>query len=100
LALEGLEEPERVELESLVANPNSAAMHRVRVLYEKANVFEKASRLVDKYRERAEAVADDIQPDELRRLFYYLVDTVLDRQTPDEATPQVVQPTLNVVASA
>ena len=61
---------------------------RVRELYQKANVFETAGRLVDKYQARAEAVADEIEPDELRRLFYYLIDSVLDRAgllTPVEA---------------
>jgi hypothetical protein len=60
----------------------------VRELYERAGVFEKAHRLVDKYQERAEAVADEIQPDELRRLLYYLVDTVLER--PADPEPHVV----------
>ena len=42
-------------------------------------VFEKAYKLVEKHQQRAEEVADEISPDELRRLMYYLVDTVLDR---------------------
>ncbi len=84
LALESLDESARLELESLVAQSRSAAvLARVRELYETAGVFEKAARLVEKYRERAEAVADEIQPDELRRLLYYLVDTVLERGTSD-----------------
>jgi hypothetical protein len=44
---------------------------------------------VDKYRERAEAVADAVPQEELRRLFYYLVDTVLDSPA-EEATPEPV----------
>ena len=68
----------------------ASIVHRVRALYEKAGVFEKAARLVDKYQDRAEAVADEIQPDELRRLFYYLVDTVLDRQESQPGAPPVV----------
>src|SRR5262249_1630548 len=106
LALEGLGEAERDELHALVGQASglpqqragasgsqdgslaAAAFHRVRSLYEKAGVFEKAERLVEKYRQRAEAVADAIQPDDLRRLFYYLVDTVLDRPSGD-ATPQL-----------
>ena len=31
--------------------------------------------------------ADETEPTELRELLYYLVDTVLDRQTPAEPTP-------------
>ncbi len=38
-------------------------------------------RFVDKHQQRAEEVADEIEPDELRRLMYYLVDTVLDRSS-------------------
>jgi len=51
---------------------------RVRQLYEQAGVFEKAARLIDKHQERAEAIADKLQPEELRRLLYYLIDSVLD----------------------
>jgi len=60
----------------------------VRQLFIKAQVFAKAEKLVEKYRARAEAVADDIQPTELRELLYYLVDSVLDRQPP-AAEPEV-----------
>jgi hypothetical protein len=46
---------------------------------------------VDKYRQRAEAVADEIEPDELRQLLYYLIDTVLaDEGHADADEPQVV----------
>ncbi len=84
LALEALSDRDRRELETLVEEPSSATtLARVRTLYESAGVFEKAERLVDKYRERAEKVADEIEPDELRRLLYYLIDTVLDRQPPE-----------------
>ena len=100
LALESLNEAEQKELESLIETPSPATLHRVSTLYQQAGVFEKADRLVDKYQQRAEAVADEIEPEELRRLFYYLVDTVLDRQTASPAAPQVVMPTLPVVATS
>jgi geranylgeranyl pyrophosphate synthase len=90
LALESLPAAERAELEALVhqtpATPG--VVQRVRQLYEQAGVFDKAARLVDKYQERAEAVADEIHPEELRRLLYYLIDTVLER--PAAASPEVV----------
>jgi hypothetical protein len=57
----------------------------VRQLYQSAGVFEKASRLIEKYQQRAEAVADEIEPEELRRLLYYLIDTVLERHAPEAA---------------
>jgi hypothetical protein len=72
----------------------------VRALYERAGVFEKAQRLVEKYRERAEAVADAIEQDELRRLFYYLVDTVLDRPAEEPAPEPVVIPTAALSTAA
>jgi geranylgeranyl pyrophosphate synthase len=84
LAIESLADADRQQLESLVAqSPTEATLARVRHLYQAAGVFEKATRLVEKYRERAETVADEIEPDELRRLLYYLIDTVLDRPAAD-----------------
>ena len=90
LALEGLSPEKQQELMSLVTDetrPAGARVERVRQLYEEARVFEKAHRLVDKHQERAEAIADELQPEELRRLFYYLIDSVLDR--PAEPTNDV-----------
>lgn len=94
MALEGLDAADRQRLVELVDRPKltHSEVAQVRSLYEKAGVFEKAHRLVDKYQQRAEAVADEIEPDELRRLLYYLVDTVLDR--PAESPPTLVIPTL------
>jgi geranylgeranyl diphosphate synthase type II len=65
----------------------------VRQLFTKAQVFAKAEKLVEKYRARAEAIADDIQPTELRELLYYLVDSVLDRQShaPEPEAPPLIQ---------
>ncbi|MGH7140521.1 MAG: polyprenyl synthetase family protein, partial [Pirellulales bacterium] len=99
LALEGLDERAREELESLVVSPplDETTLRRVRQLYSLAGVFDKAERLVDKYQERAEAVADEIANEDLRRLLYYLVDTVLER--PLAAEPAIVLPTLPIEGS-
>ncbi|MEL7499324.1 MAG: polyprenyl synthetase family protein [Planctomycetota bacterium] len=83
LALESLNGDQRDELLSLI-DPDSTVpaqqkVLRARHLYFEASVFEKAYKLVDKYQQKAEEIADEIQPSELRRLMYYLVDTVLDR---------------------
>lgn len=85
LALESLTGDDRSRLEALVATPAADAgnIQRVRQLYIQAGVFQKAERLVDKYRQRAEAVADAIEVDDLRALLYYLVDTVIERQAPE-----------------
>ena len=103
LALEGSTPAGREELLALlhgqgnVAGDSAAVMVRVRALFEKAQVFAKAQKLVEKYRARAEAVADAIEPTELRELLYYLVDSVLDRQPaaePEPAVPPLFQLTL------
>lgn len=98
LALEGLPEADRAELERLVTDVpvTAAGLARIRSLYEQADVFDKAARLVEKYRERAETVADEMEPDELRRLLYFLVDTVLERASsdPEPALSEIVPLTL------
>ena len=92
LALEALSGGEREELLSLIQTSREhtksddmvavQTVERVRALYEKAKVFAKADKLVEKYRARAEAIADEVEPLELRELLYYLVDSVLERQAP------------------
>jgi geranylgeranyl pyrophosphate synthase len=99
LALEGSSPAERVELLALINRAQalktgptgqngdghaeaSQVVEQVRRLFTRAKVFEKAEKLIDKYRAKAEAVADEVEPTELRELLYYLVDTVLDRQAP------------------
>lgn len=91
LALEGATPANREEILALLHRqtggdaPSQETVERVRHLFEKAQVFQKADKLIDKYRARAEAIADEVEPSELRELLYYLVDSVLDRQP---AAPQ------------
>lgn len=89
LALEGADDTQRTELKSMLGSgestPENAA--RLRQIFESCGVFEKAERLVDKSRERAEAVADSVQPDELRQLLYFLVDTILEPEAPPQPAP-------------
>jgi geranylgeranyl pyrophosphate synthase len=86
LALEGSGPAEREDLLALLRPAPeadaAAVVRRVRQLFTRAQVFAKAEKLVEKYRARAEAVADEVEPTELRELLYYLVDSVLDRQPP------------------
>jgi geranylgeranyl pyrophosphate synthase len=84
LALEALSPARQEELLSLVTNETGSTelrLARVRQLYNEAGVFDKAHKLVDKHQQRAEEIADKLKPEELRRLFYYLIDTVLERPT-------------------
>jgi geranylgeranyl pyrophosphate synthase len=88
LALEGQSADQRQELLALLESATQAPMlqsvgieviEKVRSLYERADVFAKATQLIDKFRARAEAIADEVEPTELRELLYFLVDSVLDR---------------------
>ncbi len=83
LACEKLSTEDREELLRVLADdcPLSsgeriAIVHR---LYSSCGAFETAMKLVDKHQERAEAVLDEVQPDSLRRLLGFLIDTVLER---------------------
>jgi geranylgeranyl pyrophosphate synthase len=92
LALDGLQPNGRQDLLSLLHDSADAnRVERVRVLFQQAQVFEKADKFVEKYRARAEATADEVQPAELRELLYYLVDTVLERPAPPEPELHLVQ---------
>jgi geranylgeranyl pyrophosphate synthase len=104
LALEGSRPAARTELLAILEHASQARaggrsetphniLDRARQLFEQAQAFTKAESLIEKYRARAEAVADDVQPDELRELLYYLIDSVLDRpQAVAEAPPlQLIQ---------
>lgn len=97
LALESLPAESRVELLDIISGRSDIEASRriatVRRLYQQANVFETAYKLIDKHQERAEAIADQINPEPLRRLFYFLIDTVLHRAEEGETaspSPQFV----------
>jgi geranylgeranyl pyrophosphate synthase len=103
LALEGLTGGDREELLAIIhgEHPRQAQnlVPRVRQLFTKADVFAKAEKLVEKYRARTEAIADDVEPTELRELLYYLVDNVLQREEPESPplVPEMVQLSLPLV---
>jgi geranylgeranyl pyrophosphate synthase len=93
LALQSLPPHEQEELLALLSENDlspSARVNRIRRLYEAAGVFEQAHRLVDKHQDRAEQIADAVEPEELRRLLYYLIDTVLERPAEDAAPPTLL----------
>lgn len=82
LALEALPPPERAKLLNWLEPHGEEAdsvVRQVRELYFAAQVFEKADRLVEKFRAKAEALADEVEPVELRELLYYIVDSVLEK---------------------
>ncbi len=57
--------------------PEETRFRRLRDIYLARGVFDTADRLVEKYRQRARAEADAIQPDALRELMHFVIETVL-----------------------
>jgi geranylgeranyl pyrophosphate synthase len=82
LAIEGSSAEDRAELEAIAARQPLADndVRSIRRLYETSGVFEKAAQLVEKYQQRAEAIAASIAPEGLQQLFFYLIDMVLERR--------------------
>jgi geranylgeranyl diphosphate synthase type II len=103
LALEGLPQTERAQLLALLhqekTDDGAALVERVRSLFHRADVFAKADKLIDKFRARAEALADEVEPTELRELLYFLVDNVLDRQPAPEPEPMMGLPLVQLTTS-
>jgi geranylgeranyl diphosphate synthase, type II len=81
LALQTLAPIESERLLNALGNESgqtdSARIAVARELFTKARVFEQAEKLIDKHRERAVEIAMAIEPEPLKRLFLYLIDTVL-----------------------
>jgi geranylgeranyl pyrophosphate synthase len=93
LALESADDAQREELIRLISGDSKSdrAVQQVARIYESCQVFEKARKLVEKYRQRAEAVADEVEPEKLRELLYFLVDTALaDESTEPEIARDLV----------
>jgi geranylgeranyl pyrophosphate synthase len=82
LALEAADAAQRAELDAVLHGEGVHGLRigRLRRVYEACDVFEKADTLVEKSRSRAEALADAVEPEPLRQLLYFLVDTVLARE--------------------
>ena len=85
LAMQAANEQQRADLDSVLKGdePDGLRIAKLRRVFQECGVFEKAESLVDKSRARAEALADDVEPEELRQLLYFLVDTVLAPETPE-----------------
>lgn len=94
LALEGLANDDRAELEQLVADGEAtpAVFRQIRTLFAQAGVFEKALKLVHEHRQKAVRVADNLAPEALRRLAHHLIETVLQQPaaTSDGGRPLAV----------
>lgn len=100
LALESLSQSAQQNILALFDQdpPTETLVTRVSELYLAADVFQKAAQLVDKYQQRAEEIADKIEPESLRRLLYYLIDTVLYRGNSNLPELPVVQISANATS--
>jgi geranylgeranyl pyrophosphate synthase len=86
LALEGANANHRKQLLDIFGQTNRdpATVEIVRDIYARTQVFDKAEKLVEKFKAKCEALADETQPTEFRELLYFLVDNVLERTPPEE----------------
>lgn len=66
---------------------------RLRRLYEELGVFEKAERLIEKSRDRAELLADDVESENIRQLLYFLVDTIMADEQDKDPRESMPKPT-------
>ena len=89
LAIDAASDEQRGDLQTILDMPADDEFRapRLRRLYDETGVFDKAEALVDKSRNRAEALADDVANENLRQLLYFLVDTVLAPE--EDAGPQL-----------
>jgi len=91
MALDAAKGPVRSELEAVISGSLSPLIRAEKLgrFYRQLGVFERAETLVDKCRTRAEALADEVHPEALRRLLYFLIDTVLAAPPTPPAEPLV-----------
>lgn len=100
LALQSLNDDDQKKLLHILDSgcemSDSLRIANARELLEKGRVFEQAEKLIEKHRERAIDVAKSIEPEPLRRLMLYLIDTVLD-QSAIAKEQQVHVPALHTI---
>jgi geranylgeranyl pyrophosphate synthase len=87
LALEGLVDDDRADLEQLVAEGKTtpAVFAEIRRLFQKADAFHKALGLVREHRSHAEQIAQTLSPEPLRRLAHHLIEMILQQPAPPPA---------------
>ncbi len=75
--------------------PESDRIHRIRQVFEACSVFQTAETLVDRSRERADALIEQVDNDRIRDLLRFFVETVLAEETPPTAAEHLdpVEPT-------
>ncbi|MCA9041041.1 MAG: polyprenyl synthetase family protein [Planctomycetaceae bacterium] len=90
LALQDAEGEQKQELESVLkpdADPN-IRIKTLKRLYKDLGVFDKAERLIEKSRWRAQDLADEVESDDFRQLLHFLVETILEEPIQDKSEPE------------
>ncbi|MEZ6059092.1 MAG: hypothetical protein R3C19_01895 [Planctomycetaceae bacterium] len=75
--------------------PEFDRVQRIRRVFEDCGVFSKAETLVERSRERAEALIEEVDDNRIRDLLRFFVETVLAEDTPPTAAEHLdpVEPT-------
>lgn len=89
LAMQAATPEQRKEVAAILQGDgdNPSRLARLRRIFSATGAFEKAQGLIEKSRERAEALADATEPVALRQLLYFFIDTVLAPEN-DAAPPE------------
>jgi geranylgeranyl diphosphate synthase, type II len=80
MALKGANSQQRDTLERILQGDPESPLQRLNLLkqiFEQTDVFSQAEMLVDKSRERAESLVEQVEPESLQQYLYFLIDTVL-----------------------
>lgn len=87
LALKSATEEQRKEIREIYESTGNDLMRigKLRRIFTNCGAFETAEGLVEKSRERSEALADAVESDEIRQLLYFFVDSILSEE--GEPTP-------------
>ena len=89
-AFQAADDPQRqrlLDVFSATDVEDEIRMDRLKGLLVDCGVFDQAELLVEKARVRAESLADDVDVEPLRRLLYFLVDTVLADEDDEAGIP-------------
>ncbi len=97
MALKDADEQQKADLKEILSEmPGRSSNHkrvdRLREIFRACDVFEKAEMLVERSREKAESLVEDIEDEQVRNLLHFFIETVLAKDlppTPLEENPGV-----------
>lgn len=100
LALDKATPEQRRRIRSLYESdaPDAERLADLQDLFESTGAFDRAEQLVEKSRARSEALADEVQPEALRQLLYFCIDTVLAEEGEPTAAEHLDPPLVELSA--